>query len=93
MPLDTEEGTQESPLDSAEETRKTPSDREDKAQRKWSDPEEETVEAPLNSVEKTEYVAGLAEGPTELEGPVVPARRKVTIGGNLPSNNVKVHLE
>ena len=104
VPLDLKEGTQEASPDLAEETWKAPSDREGEAQ--WapsypeeetleapSDPEEETLEAPSNPDEKTKYAAGLAEGPTDLEGPVVPVSRKRTIGGNLPPNNLKAHVE
>ena len=43
--------------------------------------------------EETNDVAGLAERPTNLEGPVVPARRKLTISGNFPLNNVKTHVK
>ena len=103
VPLDPEERIQEAPLDPAEETREAPSDREDEAQGTPSDPEEETLEAPSDpeeeilegpsDTEETKYVAGLAERPTDLEGPVVPARRKLIISGNLPPNNVKVHVE
>ena len=95
VPLDLKEGTQEASSDPAEETRETPSDREDEAQGTMSypeeetleapsDPEEGTLEAPSDPDEKTKYAVGLAEGPTDLEGPVVPASRKRTIGGNLP---------
>ena len=56
-------------------------------------PEGETREAPSDSGVETKDVAGLAEGSTNLEGPVVPARRKLTIGGNLPPNHVKAHVE
>ena len=95
---------QEASSDPAEETREAPSDREDEAQGTPSYPEEETLEAPSDPEEKileapsdpdekTKYAAGLAEGPTNLEGPVVPASRKRTIGGNLPPNNLKAHVE
>ena len=57
-----------------------------------SDLEEETLEAP-SDFEKTKYIAGLAKGPTDLEEPVLPARRKLTIIDNLLSNNVKAHVE
>ena len=102
--LNPEEGTQQTPSDPAEEAREAPSDRENKTQRTPSDPEEETpeapsdpeeetLEAPSNVEEETKYVAGLTGGPTDLKGPVVPARRKLTISGNLPPNNVKSHVE
>ena len=104
VPLDLKEGTQEASSDPAEETREAPSDREDEAQgtpsyaeeetlEPPSDPEEEILEAPSDPDEKTKHAAGLAEEPTDLEGPVVPASRKRTIGGNLPPNNLKAHVE
>ena len=58
-----------------------------------SDPEEKTLEAPSDFEEETKDVAGLAEGPTDLEEPVAPARRKLTISSNLPPNIVKAHVE
>ena len=104
VPLDLKEGTQEASSDPAEETREAPSDREDEAQgtpsypeeeilEAPSDPEEEILEGPSDPDEKTKYEAGLAEGPTDLEGSAVPASRKRTIGGNLPPNNLKAHVE
>ena len=93
VPMDSEEGAQEAPLNPAEETWEAPSDREDEAQGTPSDPEEETREAPLDSEKETKYEAGLAERPTDLEGPVVSARRKLTSSGNLQPNNVKAHME
>ena len=104
MPLDLKEETQEASSDPAEATREVPSDREDEAQGTSSYPEEETLEAPSDHEEeileapsdpdeKTKYAAELAEGPTDLEGPVVPASRKRTIGGNLPPNNLKAHVK
>ena len=57
------------------------------------DPEQGTLEAPSDPDEKTKYAAGLAGGPTDLEGPVVPASWKRAIGGNLPPNNLKAHVE
>ena len=104
MPLDPEEGTREVPSDTAEETREAPLDREDETQGTPSDPEEETLdapsdpeeetlEAPSNSEEEAKYVEGLAEGTTDIGGPVVPARRKLAISDNLPPNNVKAHVE
>ena len=102
-PPDPAEDTQEAP-DPVEETWEAPSDREDEAQgtpsypeeetlEAPSDPEEGTLEAPSDPDEKMKYAAGLAEGPTDLEGPAVPASRKRTIGGNLPPNNLKAHVE
>ena len=104
VPLDPEEGTQGTPSGPTEKTREAPSDGKDGAQGTPSDSEDETLEAPSDpleetleassgSEEETKGVVGLAEGPTELEGPAIPARRKLTISGNLPSNNVKVHVE
>ena len=102
--LELRKEVQEASSDPAEETREAPSDRKDEAQRTPSYPEEETLEAPSDPEEKileapsdpdekTKYAAGLAEGPTDLEGPVVPASRKRTIGGNLPPNILKAHVE
>ena len=104
VPPDPAEDTQEAPPNPAEEIREAPSDREDEAQgtpsypeeetlEAPSDPEEETLEAPSDPDDKAKYAEGLAEGPTDLEGPVVPASRKRTIGGNLPPNNLKTHVE
>ena len=104
VPLDLKEGTQEASSNPAEETREAPSDREDEAQgtpsypkeetlEAPSDPEEEILEAPSDPDEKTKYAAGLAERPTDLEGPVVPASRKRTIGSNLLLHNLKAHVE
>ena len=64
-----EEKTQEAPSSSEEQSREVP-----------LDPEEETREAPSDHEEE----AKVAVGPTELEGPVVPALRKVTISGHRP---------
>ena len=47
----------------------------------------------MDSEEETKDVAGLAGGSTDLEGPVVPARLKLTISGNLPPNNVIACVE
>ena len=104
VPLDLKEGKETASSDSVEETREVPSDREDESQgtpsyseqeiqEAPSDPEEEIMEAPSDPDEETKYAAGLAEGPTDLEGPVVPASRKPPIGGKLPPNNLKVHVE
>ena len=104
VPFDLKEGTQEASSDPADETREAPSDREDEEQETPSyteeetleapsGPEEETLETPSDPDEKTKYAAGLTEGPTDLEGPVVPASRKRTIGGNLPPNSLKAHVE
>ena len=42
---------------------------------------------------ETSDVAGILAGSTDLEGPVVPARRKIIISGNLPPNNVIAHVK
>ena len=42
---------------------------------------------------ETNDVAGLAAGSTYLKGPVISARRKLTISGNLSPNNVNAHVE
>ena len=87
VPLDPEEETQGASSDPAEETREAPSVREDAAQgtppyleeetlEAPSDPEEEILEVPSDPDEKTKYAAELAEGPTNLEGPVMAASRK-----------------
>ena len=81
VPSDLNEKTQEAPLD-PEEAQKVPPDLE-----------EATREEPSDSKEETKDVAGLSAGPTDLEGPVVPARRKLTISSNLPTNNVIAHVE
>ena len=91
--MDPEERTWGAPSDPADETREAPSDRKDEAQGTLSDSEEETLEAPSDSEEETNDTAGLAEEPTDLEGPIVPARRKPAISGNLQPNNVKAHVE
>ena len=82
MPLDRKEETREAPSDPNEETREAP-----------LSTEKETQEAPSDSEEETKDVAGFAVGSTDLEGLVVPARRKLTISGNLPPNNVIVNVE
>ena len=53
----------------------------------------ETREAPSDPRVETKYVAGLAEGSTDLKGSVVPMRRKLTISGNLPSKIVKANVK
>ena len=103
-PPDPAEDTQEAPPDPAEETWKAPSDHkketredppnpEEETREVQLDPEEEMLEAPSDPDENTKYAAELAERPTDLEGPVVPASRKRTIGGNLAPNNLKAHVE
>ena len=58
-----------------------------------SNPEKETQEAPSDSEEETKNIAGLAARSTNLEGLVVPARRKLTISGNLPPTHFIAHLK
>ena len=41
---------------------------------------------------ETKDVAGLVAGSTDLQGTVVLARRKITISGKLPPNNVITHV-
>ena len=82
-----------SSLELRKEVQEAPPDPEQGTLEAPSDPEEETLEAPSDPNEKTKYAAGLAGGPTDLEGPVVPASRKRAIGGNLPPNNLKAHVE
>ena len=57
------------------------------------DPEETQKTPPPDPGEETKYVAGLAEGSTDVEGPVIPARRKLTTDGILPPNNVDAHVK
>ena len=81
------------PSDREDEAQGTPSYPEEETLEAQSDPEKETLETPSDPNEKTKYAAGLAEGPTDLEGPVVPASRKRTISGDLPPNDLKAHVE
>ena len=92
VPSDPEEETLEAPSDPDEETQEVSSDPEE-IQKAAPNPEGETREAPSNPGVETNDVAGLAARPTNLKGPAVPARRKLTISGNLPSNNVNEHVE
>ena len=46
-----------------------------------------------NPGEEKKDEEGLATGSTDSEGSVVPARRKLTISGNIPPNNVIAHVE
>ena len=48
---------------------------------------------PSESEEEAKDVTGLAARSTDSEGLVVPARRKITISGNLPPNNVIAHVK
>ena len=75
-------GDTEGAIGSRQETREVPSDRK-----------EETQEAPGVPKEETKGIARLAIGSTYLGGPVVPARRKLTISGIFPPNNVIAHVE
>ena len=79
--MDLNEETQEAPLD-PEETQEAP-----------PDPEEEKREAPSDSEEETKDVTGLAARSKDLEGPVVHARQKLTISGNLQPNIAGAHVE
>ena len=88
LPLDRKENTREAPSDSDQETQGTSVN-----SRETPNPEGETREAPSDPGVETEYVAGRAEGSTNLEGLVVPARRKLTTSGNLPPNNVNEHVK
>ena len=99
-PSDPAEETREAPSDRDHEAQRTPADPKEKMLEAPSDPEEETQEAPSDPEEETREVpsdheeeAKGAAGPTELEGPVVPAHRKLTISGNLPPNHIKAHVE
>ena len=99
-PSNPAEETREAPSDHEDETQGTPSDPEEETLEAPSDPNEETLEAPSDPEEETQETpsdhqeeAKDAGGPKELKGPVVPTRRKVTVGGNLPPNNVKAHVE
>ena len=84
--MDLTEETREVQLDREDKAQGTPSDPVEETLEAPSDPKEETLEAPSDSEEERKDVAGLVEGPIDLEGPVVRARRKLTISGNLPPN-------
>ena len=97
---DPAEEIREAPSDREDEAQGTPSDPEEETVEAPSDPEEGTLEAPSDPEEETREVpsdreedAKDAAGPTELEEPVVPVRRKLAISGNLPPNNVEAHVE
>ena len=75
VPSNPEEETLETPLD-PDKTLEAPSDLDDKTQEAPLDPEEETREVLSDPGMETNDEAGLAEGPTDLEGPIVPARQK-----------------
>ena len=76
------------PSDHKEETREPPSDPDEEAREAPSSPEGET-KAPSDHEEETKDAAG----PTDLEGLVVPACRKLTTSGNFPSNSIIAHVE
>ena len=85
-PSDPVEETREAPSDREDEAQRTPSAPEEETLKAPSGPEEGTLEAPSDPEEETregpsdhEEEAKHAAGPTELEGPVIPARRKLTI--------------
>ena len=88
-PSDREDVAQGTPSDPDVETLETPSDPEEETLEAPSDPEEKTREVPTDHEEETTDTAGS----TELEGPVVPAHRKLPISGNIQLNNVKAHVE
>ena len=90
---DPDEKTREAPSNSDEETRGAPLDPDEETREAPPNPEQETQEAPSDFEEETKDAAGLAAGSTDLEGLAVPGRRKLTISGNLPPNNVIAHLE
>ena len=102
-PSDPEKETLEAPSDPDEKTLEAPSYPDEKTQEAPLDPketqkappnlEEETQEAPLGPGVEINDVAGLKEESTNLEGPVVPARRKLTMSGNLLPNNVIAHVQ
>ena len=56
-------------------------------------PEGEAREAPSDPGVETNDVAGLEEESRDLEGLVLPARRNLTISGNLSPDNVNAHVE
>ena len=90
--MDPEE-TQGTPTNPEEKTLKAPLDPDEETQKAPPNLEEETREAPSDLEMKTNDIAGLAAGSTYSKGLVVPARRKLPISGNLPSNNVIAHVE
>ena len=103
LPSDRKEKTRKAPPDLEEETLEAPSDPGKDTQEVPLNPGEtqkappnfegETQETPSDPRAETKDVAGLAEGSTDLKGPVVPTRRKLAISGNLPPNNIKGHVE
>ena len=103
MPSDCKEKTREVTSDPEKETVEAPSDSDEDTQASLLDPEKtqkappnpegETRETPSGPGVETNDVAGLAAGSTDLKRLVIPARRKLTISGNLPPKNVNAHVE
>ena len=79
--------------DYKEETREVSSDPDEETREASSNAEKETQEALSDPEEETKDVAGLAVGSTDLEGLIVPARRKLTMSGNLPPNTIITRVE
>ena len=52
----------------------------------------EVADGTIMPVDRFGTIGGLVTGSTDLEGPVGPARQKVTISENLLLHNVNVHL-
>ena len=88
-----EEEIQEAASDPKAETREVPLDPEEETQEVPPNPEEEAREAPSDPEEEIIDEVRLATESTDLERPVVPAPRKLTISGNLPPSNVTAHAE
>ena len=91
-PSDPEDETLKAPLDPDEETQEAPLDPKE-TQKAPSNPEGATRDMPSDPGVETNDVARLAAGSTDLKGPVIPARRKLTISGNLPPNNINAQVE
>ena len=91
--MDPGQEIQEVPSDCKEETKEAPSDPEEETREAPSNPEKEAQEAPSDIEEETKDGAGLAAESTDLERMVVTARRKLTIRGNFPPDNVIAHVE
>ena len=87
VPSDPEEETLEASSDTDEKMQEAPMNPEE-PQKAPPKPEGETREASSDSGVEAKDVAGLAEGSTDLEGLVVPARQKLTVSDNLPPNDV-----
>ena len=91
--MDPGQETREVSSDCKEEKREASSDPDEETRGASSNPEKETHEAPSDSEGATKDVAGLAAGSMGLKGLVVLARRKLTVSGNLPPNNVIAYVE